>query len=134
VRYLLDTNAISDFVRDQAMVAKHLKATRPDEIAVSTVTLMEIEYGLALEPVRARRIAPLLDGLLASVRVLPFSRVDARSAGVVRAALRRHGRPIGPYDILLAGCALARGLTLVTANTGEFSRVAGLAIEDWRVG
>jgi tRNA(fMet)-specific endonuclease VapC len=134
VRYLLDTNVISDFVRGQAMVARHLRATRPDEIAISTVTLMEIEYGLALEPARSRRIAPLLDGVLGSVRVLPFSRVDARSAGVVRAALRRLGRPIGPYDVLLAGCALSRGLTLVTANTGEFSRVAGLGIEDWRVG
>ena len=133
MRYLLDTNVVSDFVRGHEAVGHRLRATRPQEVAVSTVTLMEVEYGLALDPGRSRRLAPLLDGMLGSVRVLPFSRADARSAGGVRAALRGKGRPIGPYDVLLAGCALSRGLTLVTANTGEFTRVTGLAIENWRL-
>ena len=132
MRYLLDTNVVSDFVRGHAEVARRLKATPPGQIAVSTITVMEIEYGLALEPARARRIATVLDAVLGAVRILPFSRADARSAGVVRAALRAKGRPIGPYDVLLAGCALARGLTLVTANTRELERVDGLAVEDWR--
>lgn len=134
MRYLLDTNVISDFVRGYAGVDTRLKATPPGEIAVSSITVMEIEYGLALEPARARRIAPVIGALLGAVRVLPFSRADVRSAGVVRAALRSKGRPIGPYDVLLAGCALARGLTLVTTSTREMQRVDALAVEDWRTG
>jgi tRNA(fMet)-specific endonuclease VapC len=63
--------------------------------------------------------------------VLDFDREDARQAGEVRAQLALQGQPIGPYDILIAGQALARGLTLVTHNVGEFGRVGGLKIEDW---
>jgi tRNA(fMet)-specific endonuclease VapC len=133
MRFLLDTNVLSDFVRGDANVCKRFKATRPDELAVSTVTVMEVDYGLALQPARARRIGPLLDAILDAIRVLPFSRADARSAGTVRAALRKRGEPIGPYDVLLAGCALARGLTLVTANEVEMGRVDGLVSENWRV-
>jgi tRNA(fMet)-specific endonuclease VapC len=132
VRSLLDTNVLSDFVRGEPGVSARLKSARPDDVAVSSITIMEIEYGLALDPARARRIAPVLDALLGCVRILAFSRADARAAGVVRAALRRRGRPIGPYDVLLAGCAVARGLTLVTSNVKEFARVDGLVVESWR--
>jgi tRNA(fMet)-specific endonuclease VapC len=64
--------------------------------------------------------------------LLPFTVEDARAAGALRAALRRRGRPIGPYDVLLAGSALARGLVLVTGNAREFGRVTGLLVDDWR--
>jgi tRNA(fMet)-specific endonuclease VapC len=129
---LLDTNVLSDFVRGDAEIARRLRATRPEDLAVSTITVMELDYGLSLHAGRARTLGPALDAILDTVRVLPFSRADARSAGAVRAALRHKGRPIGPYDVLLAGCALARGLTLVTANTEEIGRVQGLVIESWR--
>ncbi len=76
----------------------------------------------------------MIDALLGSVHVLSFSRRDARAAGAVRANLRTRGRPSGPYDVLLAGCAVSRGLTLVTANIGEMSRVDGLAVQSWRSG
>jgi tRNA(fMet)-specific endonuclease VapC len=133
VRFLLDTNVVSDFVRGEPVVSERLKATRPEDMAVSTITVMEIHYGLALQPSHARRIAVVIEAIFESVRVLSFSRADARSAGTVRAALRKRGRPVGPYDILLAGCALARGLTLVTANSVELSQVDGLSLEDWRL-
>ena len=58
--------------------------------------------------------------------------LDVQLEIAVRAALRRRGTPIGPYDVLIAGCAMARGLTLVTANSSEFSRIAGLTLDDWR--
>ncbi len=132
LRFLLDTNVLSDFVRGQPNVLKRVKATRPEDIAVSTMTVMEVDYGLALQPARVQRIGLVIDALLDSVHVLSFERADARAAGQVRAALRRRGRPIGPYDVLLAGAALARGLTLVTANVRELTRVAGLAVESWR--
>lgn len=132
MRFLLDTNVVSDFVRGDPAVGARLKATRPEDLAVSTITVMELDFGLALQPTVAKRIGRLIDAIVESVSVLPFTREDARAAGVVRAALRKRGRPVGPYDVLLAGCALARGLTLVSANRAEFGRIAGLATEDWR--
>ena len=131
-RYLLDTNVISDFVRGERRVLAKVKASRPDVLAVSTVTVMEIEYGLALQAARARRLRPVLEALIGNMAVLPFTSADATAAAHARAALRRRGRPIGAYDVLLAGCALSRGLVVVTANTDEFARVDGLVVEDWR--
>jgi tRNA(fMet)-specific endonuclease VapC len=133
-RYLLDTNVISDFVRGERRVLARVKSSRPDVLAVSTVTVMEIEYGLALEAARARRLRPVLEALIGSMAVLPFTSADAAAAAGARAGLRRSGRPIGPYDVLLAGCALSRGLVLVSANTDEFARVDGLTVENWRAG
>lgn len=133
MRFLLDTCIISLFVRGDERVLANLKRHTPDEIAVSTVTDMDIQYGLALNPARAEKLRPMLDALLESVHVLSYSREDAHASAAVRAALRKAGTPIGPYDIMLAGCALARGLVFVTANTGEFERVGGLQVEDWSV-
>jgi tRNA(fMet)-specific endonuclease VapC len=132
VRVLLDTNVLSDFVRGDARVQARLRAEAPTDIAVSTITAMEIEYGLQLVPARRKSIAPVMDALFASTALLAFSPEDARAAASVRATLRRRGVPIGPYDVLLAGCALARGLVLVTANVAEFERVAALSVENWR--
>jgi tRNA(fMet)-specific endonuclease VapC len=132
LRYLLDTNVISDFVRGDEAVQRSLRATHPESIAVSCITVMEIAYGLAWAPARARRLQPVIDALLGATHVLPLSIEDAHAAAAVRSALRRRGRPIGPYDVLLAGTALARGLSFVTANSREFARVSGLTIENWR--
>lgn len=132
MRFLLDTNVLSDFVRGDARVQARLRAEAPTDIAVSTITAMEIEYGLQLVPARRKSIAPVMDALFASTALLAFSPEDARAAASVRATLRRRGVPIGPYDVLLAGCALARGLVLVTANVAEFERVAALSVENWR--
>jgi tRNA(fMet)-specific endonuclease VapC len=132
IEYLLDANVISDFVHGEAGVKTRLRATAPDSIAISTITLMELEYGLALDSRRAREIALVVREMVADLTVIPFSMEDARAAASVRAALRKRARPIGPYDVLLAGAALARGLTFVTANTTEFRRVSGLALENWR--
>ncbi len=131
-RYLLDTNVVSDFVRGVAGVVKSIASVAPTECAVSTITVMEVEYGLALVPERAKRVAPVLGELFRAIRVISFGRSDARAAGAVRASLRKRGRPIGPYDALLAGTALARGLVLVTANEAELRRVDALRIENWR--
>ncbi len=75
----------------------------------------------------------LIDALFGTIQLLPLSVEDARAAAVLRASLHRRGRPIGPYDVLLAGSALTRGLCFVTANCREFERVSGLSIENWRV-
>jgi len=132
MKYLLDTCTVSDFVKGQTRVMARLKATPPKLIAVSALTRMEIDYGLALNQQRARKLAPLLDAFFAVVATLPFDEADARATAALRAALKTQGRPIGAYDALIAGTGLARGLVVVTSNTGEFARVSGLQLEDWR--
>ena len=130
--FLLDTTVVSDFVKGVPPVLDRLKATPRQETAVSVVTVMEVEFGLRLNPARARRLRPVLRALFNDVRVLPYEVEDAASTAGARAALRKKGTPIGPYDIMIAGVALRHGLTLVTSNSGELSRVPGLTTEDWR--
>lgn len=134
MRYLLDTCVLSDFARGDANSLEHMKTTPPDLVAVSAVTEMEIEFGLALDPARARGLAPVMHALLQAVSILPYGSEDARATAALRAALQKKGRPIGAYDALIAGCALARGLVLVTSNEKEFGRVSGLRLENWRKG
>ncbi len=132
MKYLLDTCVISDFVKGDVNVLARLKAEQPKDLAISSVTLMEIKYGLALNPARAKNILPLLDILLEMIQVIPYEQQDANATAVIRAYLKKQGTPIGPYDVMIAGCALARQLMMVTSNTKEFDRVAGLSLEDWR--
>ena len=130
--YLLDTCVLSDFARGDAVTLERIKAMPPENLAVSSVTAMEIEFGLALNAQRARRIAPVMRALVGAIAVLPYEVEDARATAVLRAALQKRGRPIGAYDALIAGCALARSLVLVTSNVREFGRASGLRIENWR--
>jgi len=132
MKYLLDTCTVSDFVKGQSGVLARIKATPPQLIAVSAVTRMEIEFGLHLNPDRARELAPVMDAFLSSITILPFEDVDAKAAGAIRAALQKQGQPVGAYDVLIAGCGLARGLVVVTSNLGEFQRISGLQVENWR--
>ncbi len=132
MKYLLDTCTVSDFVKGQPNVLARVKGTPPHQIAVSVVTRMEIEFGLLLNPDRARKLAPLLDAFLGAIATLPLNEADAQAAAGIRAALQRKGQPIGAYDVLIAGSGLARGLIVVTANYGEFERVGGLVVENWR--
>lgn len=132
MKYLLDTCTVSDFVKGRANVLARVKATSPNLIAVSAITRMEIDYGLALNADRARKLAPILDAFFSAITTLPFDEADAQAAAAIRAALKTQGQPIGAYDVLIAGTGLARGMAVVTSNTGEFTRVSGLQVEDWR--
>lgn len=132
MKYLLDTCTVSDFVKGQPNVLARVKATPPNLIAVSVLTRMEVDYGLALNAERARKLAPMLDVFFSAIATLPFDEADAKAAAAIRAALKIMGQPIGAYDVLIAGAGLARGLVVVTSNAGEFKRVGGLQVEDWR--
>jgi tRNA(fMet)-specific endonuclease VapC len=132
MKYLLDTCTVSDFVKGQPNVLARIKAISPTFIAVSTLTRMEVEYGLALNADRARKLAPVLQAFFSAISTLPFEVADALAAAGIRAALKAKGQPIGAYDVLIAGTALARGLVVVTSNVGEFQRIGGLQVEDWR--
>ena len=130
--YLLDTCTVSDFVKGQPNVLARVKAIPPSLIAVSALTRMEVDYGLALNNERARKLAPMLDAFFSTIATLPFDEADAKAAAAIRAALKTQGQPIGAYDVLIAGTALTRGLVVVTSNASEFKRVSGLQVEDWR--
>jgi tRNA(fMet)-specific endonuclease VapC len=133
VRFLLDTTVLSDFTRGVAAVLARLKSTSKGDAAICTVTAMEIEYGLILNPARARKIEPMIRFLLQDLQVLAYEPEDATATAAIRAALAKRGTPIGPYDVMIAGTALRRGLVMVTSNGSEFERINGLILEDWRV-
>jgi len=132
MKYLLDTCTVSDFVKGQPKVLARVKATSPNLIAVSALTRMEVDYGLALNAARAKKLAPLLDAFFSTIATLPIDEADAQAAAAIRAALKTQGQPIGAYDVLIAGTGLARGLVVVTSNVREFKQVSGLHVEDWR--
>ena len=127
--YLLDTNAVIAVLREvETPIGRRVRQCRPDEVFVSAIVLHELFYG-AFKSARVERNVALVDGL--RFGALEFSREDAREAGEIRAMLAAEGRPIGPYDVLIAGQARARGMVLVTRNLREFGRVPGLRVEDW---
>jgi tRNA(fMet)-specific endonuclease VapC len=128
--YALDTNTLSYFFKGLGRVEERLLATPPAEIAIPTVVIFEVEFGLAKSGHHEKRRRQLQE-LLAVVAVLPFGAAEARAAAQIREILERVGTPIGPYDVLIAGTALGRGATLVTRNTRELGRVPGLALDDW---
>lgn len=100
-------------------------------LCVSTVVLHELWFGAA-KSARAEYNAERIQAFLAGpLCVRPFDEADARAAGEVRARLQRAGTPIGAYDTMIAGQALRRGLTVITADTSDFSRVDDLMWEDW---
>ena len=97
---------------------------------MSSITIFELWYGIG----RSERVTENTDQLAAflkRVRTIPFDNEDGETAGLLRARLRKLGKSIGPYDVLLAGQALRRDWILVTANVSEFSRVEGLRCENW---
>lgn len=129
--YLLDTCIVSAFFRKEASVVEKIETLCPEDIKVSTITVMEIEYGLQLNPPLRAKIQPLWHLFKDQIEIIPFSENDAIHAAYVRSILKQEGRPIGPYDILLAGISKNHRLTFVTDNISEFKRVEGLLIENW---
>jgi tRNA(fMet)-specific endonuclease VapC len=132
MRYLLDTCVISDFIKGEAGTKVRLKQTPPADIAISAITVMELRYGLVLNPQRAQKVEPAISSFLSSVTILPFSIADAEQAAQIRAVLKSQGQPIGAYDVLIAATALQHNLLMITANQREFDRVPGLQTENWR--
>jgi len=128
--YLLDTNVVVAMLRRHSMRLAQIIEQRRDQVAVSAITAMELEYG-AERSQRTELMRAAVDQALILLTVLDFDRAAARAAAKVRAELAALGTPIGPYDTLIAGHARSRGLTVVTHNAREYSRVPGLTVEDW---
>lgn len=128
--YVLDTNTLIYFFKDMGKVKQHLLKTSPQNLAIPSIVIYELEVGLAKSNAPAKRRAQL-DELCSLVRVLPFTDYEAKYAASIRADLEIKGTPIGPEDVLIAGTAIAHKGILVTRNIGEFSRVVGLELENW---
>lgn len=131
MKYLLDTNTIIRYLNGRAPnVRTKVKATPATDLATSAVVIAELRYGSAksANPVRALAVQDQFLGLIGFV---PFDRLAAEAYGTLRATLERQGTPIGANDLLIGATALAHNLILVTHNTREFGRIAGLTIEDW---
>ena len=132
--YLLDTNACIALINDRPPTVRmrmHRAATAGAHVLVSSVATYELWYGVAKSAKQAFNRQRLETFLAGPILILPFEDADSRVAGALRATLEASGKPIGAYDLLMAGQALRHRLTLVTANVSEFSRVKGLAWQDW---
>ena len=130
--YLLDTCVVSDFVKGEQNTLKQLKSISPTDIFISSLTVMEVKYGLAINPQKAIKIQPLIEPFLTSITVLPFNSQEAEKAAEIRGILKIAGSPIGAYDVLIAAIALSHNYIIVTSNVREFQRVPNLQIENWR--
>ncbi len=131
MNYLLDTNTCIYIInRKPASVVKKIRSKQPEQVAISSITVAELEYGVARSRFPERNRAALTE-FLVPFTILDFDQAAASLYGVIRASLEQLGKPIGPMDLLLAAQARALQLVLVTNNLKEFQRVEGLHLENW---
>lgn len=131
MKYLLDTNiCIYLMKRRPESVLRRFREVDPAEIALSIVTIAELEYGAAKSQ-NPQRNREQFNNFRRPFRVLGLDEADVQAFGAIRADLERRGMPIGAYDLLIGAQARCRELTLVTNNEREFDRIAGLNIENW---
>jgi tRNA(fMet)-specific endonuclease VapC len=134
LNYLLDTNVCIAVLNEtseqiESRVLKELRSK--SQLSVSSVTAFELWYGVAKSARRESNTQKLAAFLRGWISLLAFDDEDARVAGELRAELEAIGRPVGQYDLLIAGQALRHKMTLVTANAREFSRIKNLSWENW---
>jgi len=130
MHYLLDTNIVSDLVRNpQGRVAEHIRKVGEAQICTSIIVAAELRYGATKKG--SQRLTTQLETVLAALEVLPFEVPADVQYGAVRTRLERRGKPIGANDLLIAAQALTLAYTLVTDNEREFCRVPGLRLENW---
>ncbi len=130
MRYLLDTNILIAVSKNRPGLAGRLRGMPASALLLSSVVLAEIEYGIvkSKKPELNRQV---YDALLRSFELVGFGTAAARHYGVLRVALEKRGRVIGPNDMMIAAQALSADAVLVTDNVAEFSRVGGLSVENW---
>lgn len=130
MRYLLDTNIISDFIRNPAgRIAEKIRSVGETQVCTSIVVAAELRYGAIKKrsPVLSARIESLFDIL----EILPYGPPADEAYGLIRTRLEAIGRPIGANDMFIAAHAMALGYTVVTDNEREFGRIEGLSYENW---
>jgi tRNA(fMet)-specific endonuclease VapC len=131
--YLLDTNTCVEYLRGRnALVRQRLANTPIADVRLCSVVLAELYIG-ALRSARPARNRAKIDGFVQPYQSVPFDDTAANIHSQIRHHLEKLGTPIGPYDLQIAAIALVHGLTVVTHNTAEYSRVPNLMIEDWEI-
>ena len=129
MRYMLDTNIVSDILRNPTGHAASRTKAAADDVCISIIVAAELRFGAAKK--HSDRLQPVIERFLTKIPVVPFDIPADAEYARLRTDLERAGRPIGTNDMLIAAHALALNLTLVTANIGEFQRVSSLTIENW---
>jgi tRNA(fMet)-specific endonuclease VapC len=130
MRYLLDTNVVSDLVRHpQGRISQHIRAVGEAQICTSIIVAAELRYGATKKG--STRLATQLEAVLGALDVVSFEAPADTAYGLIRTRLEQIGRPIGGNDLLIAAQAVALGYTVVTDNEGEFARIDGLLLENW---
>lgn len=130
LKYLLDTNIVIYTIKNRPQAVRQAFKQHQGQIAISTVTWSELVFGVERSAQPERNQADI-DNMAARLDVLSFDEKAANHFAQIRAELYAQGKPIGPYDMMIAGHARAEGLILVTNNTKEFERVSGLRLENW---
>ncbi len=132
MKYLIDTNiCIYIMNKRPAGVIKKFKQFELGEIGISTITVSELQYGVAKSTHRKKNEVRLTE-FLAPLEILAYDEMAARVYGDIRYLLEKHGQPIGPLDLLIAAHAISKGLVLITNNDKEFKRIKKLQVESWK--
>lgn len=130
MRYLLDTNILSDLIRNpRGRVTERIRAVGQEQVCTSIIVAAELRYGAQKRT--SPRLTAQLEAVLGALDVLPFETPADIAYGRLRAGLERSGRPIGGNDLLIAAQAVALGHTIVTDNERELGRVPDLRCENW---
>lgn len=132
LKYMLDTNICIFTIKKKPTQVREAFKQHNKQVCISTVTLMELIYG-AEKSANPSHNLHVVEGFAARLEVLQYDTDAAAHTGQIRAELAMTGKPIGPYDQMIAGHARSMGLLVVTNNVREFERVPGLRIEDWTV-
>lgn len=130
LKYILDTNIVIYTIKNRPQQVRETFKRHQGQMCISAVTAGELIFGAERSAQPERNLADI-EGLTARLEVLPFDAAAATHFGQLRAELYNVGKPIGPYDMMIAGHARSLGLILVTNNTKEFERVPGLRVENW---
>jgi tRNA(fMet)-specific endonuclease VapC len=131
MRVLLDTNICIYMIKNKPPeVRKHFERFVPGDIAISSITVAELQYGVEKSAAREKN-SLALEAFLLPLEIDPFDTESALAYGKIRAELERQGQPIGSMDMLIAAQAIAQGFTLITHNLKEFARIPGLRYETW---
>ncbi len=130
LKYLLDTNIVIYTMKNRPEQVRKRFKQHKGQMCISSVTLGELIFG-AEHSQQVERNLTDIEAIVARLEVLPFDNKAAYHFGQIRAALYTIGKPIGPYDMMIAGQARASGMVLITNNIKEFERVPGLVLEDW---
>ena len=129
-RYMLDTNICIYTIKNRPSQVRDAFIRHQEQLCVSTVTAMELLFGAEKSGAPEKNLR-VLDSFLARLAVLDYDLHAAAHTAQLRAELKKQGKPIGPYDQMIAGHARSIGLTIVTNNESEFERVPGLRKEKW---